>query len=212
MKKISLMMILSSAMSFAQEQTVNEQVKDGFNTAKTIVTEAKSLKEELKVTKPTFTETKKSSNFLDTTSNGIGTVYGDTKNGVSTLYNDVKSLSPDAKSAIQEIYSEIKKISTYTWNLFVRQQWVWAWCYLLGELLFFYTVFRFWKAYDKYTSDVDNTGTTKNKNIFPFLILGAASLILGYFSFIHFEAMMTGFFNPEFGALRNIIDYSKILK
>jgi hypothetical protein len=156
-------------------------------------------------------ETNKS--FLGQTSNGVSTVYGDTKNGISTMYNDVKSVAPDAKAAMKEIYNTIKDVSLYSWNLLVYQQRVWSICYLFCELLFFYSVYRFWQAYDKYSdTDLDESGITKSKNIIPCIILGVSSLILGYFSFIHFEAMITGFFNPEFGALRQLVELGKTIK
>lgn len=211
MKKMILMVVLLlSTISFANQQTSIQQAKDGVEVVKTLNKEIKSLTQTIK--QPSFKQNNSKSEFLSTTSNGISEVYGDGKNGVSTLYNDVKSLYPDAKTTIQELYDQIKKISTYTWNLLVKQQQVWSWCYLFGELLFFFTVFRFWKSYETYKTDKDETDSSKSVNILPIIILGGSSLLLGYFSLIHFEAMMTGFFNPEFGALRNLIEIGKTLK
>lgn len=212
MKKMILMVVLLlSTISFANQQTPIQQVKDGVEVVKTLNKEVNSLIQSIK--QPTFSKSDKvKPGFLSTTSNGIGTVYGDTKNGVSTLYNDVKSLYPDAKSTIQELYDQIKKVSSYTWNLLVKQQQVWSWCYLFGELLFFFAVYRFWKSYETYKTDKDETGSSKSVNILPIIILGGSSLLLGYFSLIHFEAMMTGFFNSEFGALRNLIEIGKTLR
>lgn len=236
MKKIILMIVLLlSTISFAnQQQTVNEKIQNSLkevnstlNETKTTLNQVNNLKQELSsknkylnLNQNNFSNIIKSTNksntnnqgFLKTTSNGIGTVYGDTKNGVSTLYNDVKSLYPDAKLTIQELYNQIKKVSTYTWNLLVKQQQVWSWCYLFGELLFLFAVYKFWKAYEIYKTDQDETGSNKSINLLPVIILGFSSLLLGYFSLIHFEAMMTGFFNPEFGALKNLIEFGKTLK
>ncbi len=237
MKKMILMIVLLlSTISFAnQQQTVNEKIQNSLkkvsstlNETKTTLNQVNDLKQELSstnknlnlnkvnslnVAKPTISKSDTTKpGFLSTTSNGIGTVYGDTKNGVSTLYSDVKSLYPDAKLTIQELYNQIKKVSTYTWNLLVKQQQVWSWCYLFGELLFFFAVYRFWKAYETYKTDKDETGSIKSINVLPVVILGASSLLLGYFSLIHFEAMMTGFFNPEFGALKNLVEFGKTLR
>ena len=219
---------------YSQQQTVNEKIQNNLKEVRSTLSETKqtllqvnSLKEELSLTnknlnkinslkpnvlQPTFTQNNSKPGFLSTTSNGIGTVYGDTKEGVSTLYNDVKSIAPDAKSTIQELYNQIKKVSSYTWNLLVKQQQVWSWMFLFGELLFFFTVFRFWKSYETYKTDLNESGDSKNINVIPMFILGCSSLILGYFSLIHFESMMTGFFNPEFGALKNLIEFGKTLK
>lgn len=150
--------------------------------------------------------------FINEVNSGVSTVYDDTKNGVSTLYSDVKSIAPDAKLAIKEIYGQIKKVSSYTWNLLVKQQYVWSWCYLIGNLMFLLSTYRFWLSYKIFKDDKNESGDIKEVNSIPLFIYGALSIILGYFSFIHFEAMMTGFLNPEFGALRNLLEISKTLK
>jgi len=106
-KMIFMIVLLLSTISFANQQTPIQQVKDGVEVVKTLNKEVNSLKES--ISKPSFKTEKQKPGFLSTTSNGIGTVYGDTKNGVSTLYNDIKSMAPDAKSAITEIYNELKK-------------------------------------------------------------------------------------------------------
>lgn len=37
-------------------------------------------------------------------------------------------------------------------------------------------------------------------------------IALSYFSFIHFSDMLTGFINPEFGALKTIVEVATKLK
>jgi len=78
--------------------------------------------------------------------------------------------------------------------------------------MFLFLTYRFWTSYSNYTKDLDESGETKTINIVPVIILGCSSLLLGYFSFLHFEPMVTGFMNPEFGALRNLLEMSKSFK
>lgn len=203
MKKFSIVIILLlTTLSFAKDR--KEEIKE------TIQNSLQPIKNSFDKTVTKVNNT--GSSIIGQTSNGIGTIYGDTKNSVSTVYTDIKSLAPDAKSALQEIYSTLKTTSKYAWDLLVKQQGVWAWGYLIGELLFIFILYKFWKSLDKIGTDRSDTGGTKGINYIPAIYLGVGSIILGYLSVIHFEPMMTGFFNPEFGALRNLIELSKTIK
>jgi hypothetical protein len=209
MKKIILMIVLLlSTITIAQ--TSVQQVKDGVETFKSLNKEVSSLKQN--VLKNDFKIENKNPGFLSKTTDGVSTVYNDSKEGVSTLYNDVKSLAPDAKYAIKEIYDTLKNTSKYVWELLVRQQTVWAFGFLIGNLLFLWTLYRFWKSLDKVNNDRNETGETKFIHYIPLIYFGAASILLGILSVQHFEPMLTGFFNPEFGALRNLIELGKNLK
>jgi len=205
MKKFILMtLLMMSISSVANTEKPLDKITQPVETALNKTTSS--------ISKATTSISTTNKSFLNQTTDGVSTVYGDGKNGITTMYNDVKSLAPDAKSVMKEIYNTLKSTSLYAWNLLVRQQLIWSLCFLFCELVFFFTVYRFWTAYDKYATDLDESGMTKSKNIFPIIILGISSLILGYFSFIHFESMITGFFNPEFGALRQLVEMGKNFK
>lgn len=59
----------------------------------------------------------------------------------------------------------------------------------------------------KYSEEINY----KNKKVFYYVHL-IICLILSFFSFIHFSDMLTGFINPEFGAMKNIAEIALQLK
>lgn len=155
---------------------------------------------------------KQSEKIVNSGTNGISTVYSDTKQGVSTIYNDVKSLAPDAKETLKYFYKEIRNVSIYTWDLLVRQQTTWSICYLLLEILFFITIYKFWKSFDKLKTDTDEAGAMKSINYIPMIGFLGASIFLFVFNINHFEPMVTGFYNPEYGALKTLIELKGHIK
>ena len=52
----------------------------------------------------------------------------------------------------------------------------------------------------------------KERNIPLTLIYGFLFVGISITSALHFEPMMTGFFNPEFGALRTLIELGQTIK
>ena len=206
MKKLLLILMMISISSIAQEKTLSE--KDKAN---------------------------------------IETVYNDSKNAVTTVYNDVKSLSPKVESAIKELAKEFKTTTTELWNILVRQQLVWSWCFLIltiSALINWYIFFRRNLSNIKYEKvkvinqklmyneglnekDIErNYHDKKIKNVeeedlkiipqttiplFKYLHL-IICLTLSIFSFTYFSDMLTGFINPEYGALKTIVEVTTKLK
>lgn len=151
-------------------------------------------------------------NVATTSKNGISEVYKDSKSAVSTVYSDLKSLTPSLKQYVEEIAKLLKTTANNVWEILVKQQKVWSWCFLALELLSLLSVYRFLKQYHLTKTEKTDTGETLATNWVLLAGLGIASSILTYNSILHFEQMMTGFINPEFGALRNLIEYVEILK
>ena len=169
----------------------------------------------------------------------IETVYKDSKEGISTVYKDLKSTTPQIKNALESLSKELKTTTDSLWLILVKQQLVWSWCFLIlifsslfNWLLFYKRNFGNYKDCDFHIGlekstetinenyrekSVTETNTDilipKNKSpewfIYIHLIL---CLTLSYFSFIHFSDMLTGFINPEFGALKTITEVVKNLK
>lgn len=198
MKRFTYVALLATSMLFAQT-TVKEAVNDTKKQIEQTASEVKNLSGEVA----------KTANQGKT---ALGTVYGDSKDGVKTIYGDISSLGSEAKGAIKSIVQEVKEISGKAWLLLVRQQMIWSLCFLfitLSSLLFGY---KFFNQYNLMLKDTSETDDIKDKNIpltvIYFFIFGG----LAYASAIHFESMMTGFFNPEFGALRTLVELGKNLK
>lgn len=211
MKKILLMGLLLTSMSFAQtsvEQTLNK-AEDLTSTLKKIEENTNTLKN-FKV-QPTGAE--KAGNTLV---NGIGTVYQDSKTLTGTVYNDFKDaakhITPKIESAIQEIAKGLKTSAVAVWDILVRQQLVWSWCYLIGMIVSLLVWFKFYRTIKEAKTDLNEFGNWKVNNILMTIGLLFSGVFLSILSFQHLEAMMTGFINPEFGAIRTVIEMAKTLK
>ena len=198
MKKMFLLVAFATTMCISNAQT---SIKDKTNQA---------IEQTLS----------KSNNFLDNTvnktSNGIGTIYGDGKAVVGTLYGDskeaVKYLTPKIEKAVSEIASGLKVGTKYVWNILVKQQRVWSWCYLIGFIVSIISWFHFYYRFKKGNDELDNAGEWKTSNIAMCWLSLGLSLTLSYFSFQYLVPMMTGFINPEFGAMQNVIEVAKSFK
>lgn len=197
-----------------------------------------------------FAQSKQVDKILDTSKDGVSTVYNDGKQAVSTVYNDVKSLSPKVESAIKSLATELKTTTNALWIILVRQQLVWSIGFLILTLTSIFNWYLFYKRnlngnlkYDKvkvinqklfYTegtkdSDAKNYPSSYGptyKNIeeeklqlipnstlpnFKYLHL-IICISLSGLTIYHFADMLTGFINPEFGALKTIVEVATKLK
>ena len=204
-----------------------------------------------------FAQSKQVDKILDTSKDGVSTVYNDGKQAVSTVYNDVKSLSPKVESAIKSLATELKTTTNALWVILVKQQLVWSICFLILTLSALLNWFIFYKRnlnkltekdfiigkkpifgdilntnYDKYYAKYDDdlrgrmyiksdkpTGeedillliTNPNNIWFKYLHLTICIGLSGL-SVYYFSDMLTGFINPEFGALKTIVEVATKLK
>jgi hypothetical protein len=211
MKKIVFLLLATTSMMFAQSGSelvkTSEKIKE--------VTE-KGLSNVNNVS----INTKEA---LQTTSNAIGTIYNDGKSGVGTVYEDSKDLTKqlytDSKilgSKIEETLKSVaeglKTTSVKAWEILVKQQLVWSLCYLFLTLLSLYSIYRFFNQWKYMIEDKDESGDIKESQAVLTLILGTISLASSIVSGIHFEQMITGFVNPEFGALRTLFEIIQNIK
>lgn len=206
-----------------------------------------------------FAQSKQVDKILDTSKDGVSTVYNDGKQAVTTVYNDVKSLSPKVESALSNLATSLKTTADSVWFIIVRQQIVWSWCFLIltlssiGNWIMFYrrlypnvkdvefTILErditgdvLNPAYDDYYAKnypdsiksqmyikgvagkenynapkiIEQSNSQKGVNAIHLIIC----ITLSVFSFYHFSDMMTGFLNPQFGALKTIVEVAQNLK
>lgn len=92
-----------------------------------------------------FAQSKQVDKILDTSKDGVSTVYNDGKQAVSTVYNDVKSLSPKVESAIKSLATELKTTTNALWIILVRQQLVWSIGFLILTLTSIFNWYLFYK-------------------------------------------------------------------
>ena len=188
MKKLLLLALLATSLSFASTtETVKETVKE--NADKIITESAKGLN-------TTYTDGK----------SGVGVVYDDSKNLISNVYSDVKSLGPDIKGALVNIADALKTTSEKVWDILVKQQLVFSISYLITFIMAFIIWFQFRKQLKILNTDLDQDGLVKEKNIPIVIILGILAFADSIFASFHLVEMITGFVNPEYGALKNIIE------
>lgn len=137
-------------------------------------------------------------------------------NGVETVYNDGKELakivSGKAEIVITELAKSLKVTTHKVWEILVRQQRVWAWGYLIGMITAIGSWVHFYYRLKKFKNEVDVKGKTLNSNLVLVITTFVISLTLSIFSMIHFNAMLTGFLNPEFSAMTYILELAKNLK
>jgi hypothetical protein len=193
MRKLLVLAILTSSLTFAQgvKETLKES-KEQLEKTKEIVKDG------------TETVSKAKSSALN--------VYGDLKDGTALVYDDLKSLGIEGKEAMKDVVTIVKQASIKTWDLLVKQQLVWSWCCLAVTLSSILMFFRTLKQYNKMQNDKSETGGLKETNVILTAIFIFSTITLFIISTLHFEQMLTGFINPEFGALRTLIELGQKIK
>lgn len=134
---------------------------------------------------------------------------------VSTVYNDMKSginqNSPKIEKALKELSVSLKTTVDQLWQILVDQQRVYAVGYLIVFLITIGSWYHFWYRYNQgieHKWDDFNSGTY----IIPVIITLVISIVGTILESIHFMDMLTGFFNPKFGALKTITEVAQQLK
>lgn len=152
--------------------------------------------------------------------NGIETVYDDTKGTITEVYTDAKSavttIYGDIKDATSEIYPDVKNAITeiarglgvgaeYVWTVLVKQYVVIGIAELLKLLLIIIiTIIGFIFTYKVLKN---------NKEITWKILPGLLFILLGlfYITTIDYIVILQGLINPDFGAIDYVLDFIKTL-
>ena len=212
MKKIVFLLLATTSMMFAQSgselvkttEKVKELTEKGLSNVNNVSVNVKEASNNTK-------------EVVKATSNAVGTAYQDGKSATSTIYGDgkdiVKQLYEDSKhlgskleGAISYVAEGLKTTSIKAWEILVKQQLVWSYCFLFLTLLSLYSVYRFFNQWKIMNSDLDESGDVKQSHIALTFVLGVVAVVSSLASGLHFEQMITGFVNPEFGALRTLFE------
>jgi hypothetical protein len=189
-KTIFLVLLLTfSTMSFAESKLENvteavQTVKENSEELKTVYADGKEV---------------------------TGTLYTDSKELLQVLYQDGKIVSSKLEAALVSIAEGLKTTTVKAWDILVRQQLVWSWCYLILTLSSIFLWWKFGKQFLKMQTEKDSTGSVLDSNIALTVVLGILALVDSIIAGFHFEQMMTGFLNPEFGAIRTLFELVKTL-
>lgn len=133
----------------------------------------------------------------------ISTVYKDSKEAVSTIYTDgkeiVKELYPQIKETITTISSSIGVAAEYTYTAMVRNYRVKGIAQLIqlsiAAILMAFSVYKILSA------------TYLDFREIVYLVLAFLGFVI--FLCIPFSQMISNLFNPEWEAIRYILEYSK---
>lgn len=145
----------------------------------------------------------------DDTKGTITEVYTDAKSAVTTIYGDMKDVTaeiyPDVKNAITEIARGLGVGAEYVWTVLVKQQVVLGITELIELLLILCLIIIgvvwLWKT------------IKKNESISWVVLPGAFLILFGSFMFgnVDLTTIIQGLINPDFGAINYVLDFIKTL-
>lgn len=140
----------------------------------------------------------------DTSKVNVSTVYHDLKSGID-------SNAPRIEKAINTLAKNLKVTADQVWDILVTQQKVYAVGYLLILIITIFSWIHFWYRWGlgvKNKWDDFDSGSY----VIPVVITLVICLTGTIIDAINFMSMLTGFFNPKFGALQQIAELAQSLK
>lgn len=198
---LSIILLVSLSMT-PQQTTIDKTVTQAFaQTNKTLEKVAVDVKE-LKNSSTVKGE-------LGEINSGVSTVYNDGKDVVKTVYQDIKSMTPEIKNALEQLAKALKTTSEELWKILVKQQRVYSYAILLSLLFSIGVMYSFVKALNKYHNQ---TLPASEFQIIYLILTGILTIFGIFFQATHIVQMFTGFANPEYGALMEIINFANTLK
>lgn len=142
---------------------------------------------------------------VDKTSNGAETVYTDGKEAVTTVYSDLKTIAPKISDGLKEVAKGLKVGAESVWDILIKQQLIYSIGYLMCIILGILSWIHF---YYRMEDGRKNDWGPGHGEPTSYHLLAAITLFVAIFfstiSTIHFTDMLTGFINPEFGAIKTI--------
>lgn len=143
----------------------------------------------------------------DDTKSATVTVYNDGKSLVKQIYEDGKSMAPDIKAAFKSLADSFNTTVEALWDILVRQQYVWSICYTILLIITIFGWYKFGKMFNKTISDKTEVGEIKTLNVIYTVVLALLSIYGTLHVGDNLDRMITGYVNPEFGAVRTIIEF-----
>lgn len=144
----------------------------------------------------------------------VDSVLTTTNNLVTQLdtSSNLKTVTTKTIEAVKYLAQGLKVSVTEVWDILVKQQRVKSWTYLLifiSSLFLDYLFFKWIRYIIKNKTDNINF-------IFPGIIGTIAFFIIlcmvSYINMQNLYPMLTGFLNPEYGAIQDIVNVAKTLK
>jgi len=164
-----------------------------------------------------FTVVSYSQDDLDTskteTKVSTAVVYNDSKEAVKIVYSDVKSLSPDVQKALNKLGKSLNSSAEEVWQVLIKQQLVYSIGILIVILLTIGSWIHFYYRINEYRENpINNKGDLSESRGMVSALCCIIALVGTATSIIHFNMMLTGFINPKYGAIMDIMNTIKLLK
>lgn len=137
-------------------------------------------------------------------SDGVPGQSIDTVLTTQEVYDDVKSIKPDIENALKSLSKSLKVTVEKVWSVLVRQQLVKSIGYFILMIISLLSWINF---YYRIKQGNLNKGSYswRDSDIAVSVISGLLSIVGTILTSIHFESMLTGFLNPEYGAIKDIL-------
>lgn len=151
---------------------------------------------------------------IEKAAEGISTVYGDGKTVAKELLTRADTLASKASKIVSKVGPQIGNAADYTWQALIRQQLVksivWLIIWLKGIIFFLIAYNSLLKNYEE--QKLQNNNKTPSEYDYSFgmilkIIVSIVSIIGVIIASFNIDIIVTGFANPEFGAIRDLIDY-----
>lgn len=192
MKKIfTFVLVMAFAMcGFAKEQTVNDVTNAITNASNAVSNSVATVHDDV----------------VDV----VSTVHEDASNVVSTLYSDAKAglnaVYPEVKEAIAKIANALGVAAEHVYTVLVKQFLVKGLVEAIPFVIGLVLLIVGWIKTEKYFKT--KTGAVDWHICYPIALITIGFVFVGR---VDYTTMMTGIFNPEFGAINYILDFTKNL-
>lgn len=123
--------------------------------------------------------------------------------------SNFKAIVGNTQEAITYLAVGLKTTAENVWNILVKQQKVKAWTYLLlflSSIVFDILIFKLIRKISSTVTDADP---------FPYIgmvVLFALGVGYSYYNSLNLYPMLTGFINPEYSAIKDIVEIATQFK
>ncbi len=149
-----------------------------------------------------------SKDVIDKTSNGIERVYTDGTKVVEKAYSIAEQTSPKIEKALKSLGSSLQVTANRVWDILVKQQLVLSIGYLVLFLTTMFCWCHFWFRYEQGRKNQWGDGSYELACIITFALAVTGTIVNVY----TFNSILMGFINPEFGAMKTIIEIAAQIK
>lgn len=132
----------------------------------------------------------------------------------SVVYNDIKHTigvnAPKIEQAVTSLAKSLKVTADNVWDILVKQQKVWSICILIDCVITIFSWIHFYYRLNIVQKNTDHT--CPDSLVVACVITGIIAITGSIVGGIYFQQMLTGFLNPEYGAMQTIAEVATSIK